>query len=341
VDAPTVADALRTEFPDAAVEVVQGCAVQGDDTSGFAAATTAAAGADLVVAVVGDRASLFGYGTSGEGCDAPDLDLPGVQGALLTELLGTGTPVVLVVVSGRPYALGAHTGAVASLQAFFPGEEGAGAIAGVLSGRVTPSGKLPVQVAAVRGGGPGTYLHSHLAGREPGSSNLDPTALYPFGHGLSYTTFACSDLTLTDGAVPTSSVPTTSTSTSSIPTDGSVTVSATVRNTGEVDGTEVVQLYLSDPVASVVRPVRQLVGFARVPLAAGAAARVAFRLDADRTAFTGPALTRIVEPGEIRLAVGSSSVDLPLTASVTLTGPTRTVGHDRVLDTPVTVTPIP
>lgn len=326
IEAPTVADALRAEFPEAAIEVVPGCAVQGEDTTGFAAATAAARGADLVVAVVGDRAALFGHGTSGEGCDAPDLTLPGVQGALLTELLATGTPVVLVVVSGRPYALGAHTGAVASVQAFFPGEEGAGAIAGVLSGRVTPSGKLPVQVAAVPGSGPGTYLHSHLAGQESGSSNLDPTPLYPFGHGLSYTSFAFSDLTLSEDSVA---------------TDGSVTVGATVRNSGDRAGAEVVQLYLSDPVASVVRPVRQLVGFVRVPLAAGAAARVGFRLHADRTAFTGPALTRIVEPGEIRLAVGSSSVDLPLSASVTLTGPTRTVGHGRVLDTPVTVTPVP
>jgi len=322
--APTLADALRAEFADAELTVVRGCEVTGQDRSGFADATAAAGQADLVVAVVGDRAGLFGRGTSGEGCDAADLSLPGVQGDLLTELLATGTPVVVVVLSGRPYALGAYTDAAATVQAFFPGEEGAGAVAGVLSGRVTPSGRLPVQVARVPGSGPGTYLHAPLGGDTGGNvSNLDPTPLYPFGHGLSYTSFAYSDLAL---------------SAQTVPTDGTVTVSATVANTGDVDGVEVVQLYLSDPVASVVRPVQQLVGFARVPLAAGAAARVDFALHADRSAFTGVDRRRVVEPGELVLALGGSSTDLPLTGSVTLTGPVRAVGADRVLTTPATVT---
>ena len=322
--APTLADALRAEFADAELTVVRGCEVTGQDRSGFADATAAAGQADLVVAVVGDRAGLFGRGTSGEGCDAADLSLPGVQGDLLTELLATGTPVVVVVLSGRPYALGAYTDAAATVQAFFPGEEGAGAVAGVLSGRVTPSGRLPVQVARVPGSGPGTYLHAPLGGDTGGNvSNLDPTPLYPFGHGLSYTSFAYSDLAL---------------SAQTVPTDGTVTVSATVANTGDVDGVEVVQLYLSDPVASVVRPVQQLVGFARVPLAAGAAARVDFALHADRSAFTGVDRRRVVEPGDLVLALGGSSTDLPLTGSVTLTGPVRAVGADRVLTTPATVT---
>ena len=178
VAAPTFAEAFAAEFAGASLDVVQGCAVTGDDTSGFEAAVAAARAADVVVAVVGDRAGLFGRGTSGEGCDAADLSLPGVQGALLAELLATGTPVVVVVVSGRPYALGAHTGAAALVQAFFPGEEGAGAVAGVLSGRVVPSGKLPVQVAREPGSGPATYLHGPLAGAQQGTSNLDPTPLF-------------------------------------------------------------------------------------------------------------------------------------------------------------------
>ncbi|MGH3280142.1 MAG: fibronectin type III-like domain-contianing protein, partial [Trebonia sp.] len=138
----------------------------------------------------------------------------------------------------------------------------------------------------------------------------------------SYTTFSYSSLTL---------------SADSIATDGTVEVSCTVRNTGSVAGAEVVQLYLGDPVSSTVRPVRWLAGFTRVPLAAGEAARVTFRVHADRTSFTGQGLTRIVEPGTIAVALGGSSADLPLAGSFALTGPVRTVGIDRVLDTPVSV----
>ena len=117
--------------------------------------------------------------------------------------------------------------------------------------------------------------------------------------------------------------------------------SCTVRNTGDVAGTEVVQLYLSDPVAQVVRPVRWLAGFARVPLSPGRACRVAFRLHADRTSFTGVAGSRIVEPGDIGVAVGGASDSLPLAGTFTLTGPPRAAGPDRVLDTPVSVYELP
>src|SRR4051812_31326360 len=147
IEVPTIVQALREELPGVEVVAEQGCAVQGEDRSGFAAALEAARGADLCVAVVGDLAGLFGHGTSGEGCDADDLRLPGVQADLVDELLATGTPVVVVVVSGRPYALGGvHGRAAALVQAFMPGEEGGSAVAGVLSGRVSPGGKLPVQI---------------------------------------------------------------------------------------------------------------------------------------------------------------------------------------------------
>jgi beta-xylosidase len=118
-----------------------------------------------------------------------------------------------------------------------------------------------------------------------------------------------------------------------VATDGAVEISCTVRNTGKVAGTEVVQLYLGDPVASVVRPVRWLAGFARAALEPGEAARVTFSVHTDRTAFTGRDLTKVVEPGTIAVNLGGSSADLPLMGSYTLTGPLRTVGIDRVLDT--------
>ena len=324
VEVSTALAALREHWPDA--QHVRGCAVTGTDRSGFAAAVSAARDASLVVAIVGDEAGLFGRGTSGEGCDVTSLRLPGVQEELLHALAGTGTPVVAVLVTGRPYALDGLAGKLAGLvQAFFPGEEGGPAIADVLSGRVNPSGHLPVEIPGTDAGQPSSYLRSPLAARHPGSS-ADPGPLFPFGHGLSYTTFGYSDLTLPAGGVP---------------AGGTADISCTVHNTGARPGAEVTQLYLSDPVAQVVRPVRWLAGFARVELAPGQGRRITFRLHTDRTSFCGLTGERIVEPGEIWVAIGSSSADLPLHGSFTIGGPVRTVGPGRVLDTPVTVHDLP
>ena len=324
---PTLVEAMQTEVDGAHLSYQQGCQVKGSDRSGFADAVAAAASSDVCVAVVGDLAGLFGQGSSGEGCDAEDLSLPGVQADLLEELLATGVPVVIVVVSGRPYALGAFAGRAAGMvQAFMPGEEGGAAIAGVLSGRVQPGGKLPVQIPRTPGGQPGTYLQPPLGTLDAGVSSIDPTPLFPFGHGRSYTTFELDDLRL---------------SADSVPTDGEFTVSVRVRNTGSRSGDEVVQLYLEDPVASVARPTRQLIGFARVPVAAGAAVTVTFTVHADRTAFTGADLFRIVEPGQLELLVGTSVADVACRGTVWLTGATRRVGVGRAMLTPVTVTADP
>jgi beta-xylosidase len=327
VDVPSGVDALRAELPDVEVIHERGCAVQGSDRSGFAAAVAAAGDADLCVAFVGDLAGLFGLGTSGEGCDAEDLRLPGVQADLVAELLATGTPVVVVVVSGRPYALGeVHGRAAGLIQAFMPGEEGGPAIAGVLSGRVQPGGKLPVQIPRKAGGQPSTYLQPPLASAESaGISNLDPTPLFAFGHGRSYTTFTLGDLRISDAEIP---------------TDGEVTVAVRLTNSGARAGDEVVQLYLHDVLAQVTRPVKQLVGYARVTLEPGAAADVVFHVHADRTAFTGRDLTRVVEPGDVEVLVGTSASDLPCRGAFRLTGPLRTVGHDRRLVTPVDISAV-
>ncbi|SOD97282.1 glycoside hydrolase family 3 N-terminal domain-containing protein [Blastococcus haudaquaticus] len=330
VEMATVLEAVRAEFPGAVVDTALGCPVQEVDPSGIADAVRTAREADVCLAVLGDRAGLFGRGTSGEGCDADDLRLPGSQAALLDALLDSGTPVVVVLLAGRPYALGDVVArAAAVVQAFFPGEEGAGAVAGVLSGRVNPSGRLPVQVPRSPGGQPGTYLGAALA-RRSDISTADPTPAFPFGHGLSYTAFAYADLRVDDRPVGDEPVP--------VPTDGALTLSCTVTNTGFRAGAEVVQLYLEDPVASVVRPVRQLVGFARVDLAPGGSADVRFSVHTDRASFTGRDLRRVVEAGDLVLRVGSSSEDLRLDARVVLTGPDRLVGADRVLTTPAEVT---
>ncbi len=320
---PSALDALVAELPGVEVVHEQGCDIRDEDRSGFAAAVAAARDADLCVAYVGDLAGLFGRGTSGEGCDAEDLRLPGVQADLLEELLATGTPVVVVVVSGRPYALGAVHGRAAGLvQAFMPGEEGGAALAGVLSGRIQPSGRLPVQVPARPGAQPGTYLQPPLGVGTDGPTNLDPTPLFPFGFGRAYTTFTVEDLRL---------------SSTEIATDGEVTATVRVRNTGERAGTEVVQLYLHDVLATVTRPVVQLTGFTRVALGPGETAEVVFAVHADRTAFTGQNLRRVVEPGDVDVLVGTSARDLPCRSRVRLTGPVREVGRGRRLVTPVEV----
>jgi beta-glucosidase len=179
-----------------------------------------------------------------------------------------------------------------------------------------------VQIPRHPGGQPGTYLQPPLGAGNTGTSNLDPTPLFAFGYGSSYTSFEVSDLRV---------------SATEVPTDGEFTVTVGVRNTGERAGDEVVQLYLHDVVAQVTRPVRQLAGFARVHLEPGAAVDVRFTVDADRTAFTGRDLQRVVEPGELELFVGTSSADLPCEARLRLTGALRVVGPDRRLVTPVEV----
>ena len=328
VDIPTVLDAMRIDLPERRFEHVAGCDVEDPDQSGFAAAVAAAGRADVCVAVLGDRAGLFGRGTSGEGCDALDLELPGVQGDLLDALLATGTPVVLVAMAGRPYALGRYAGRLAAaVQGFFPGEEGGPAVAGVLSGRVCPSGRLPVSVPVHAGGQPSTYLAPPL-GRRSEVSSVDPTALYPFGHGLSYTSFRWSEVHV-GGQVVTGPV--------ECPTDGSLTVALTVANTGDQPGTEVVQLYLHDPIAQVTRPVIRLIGYARVSLQPGQARRVAFDVHADLSSFTGRDGCRVVEPGDLELRLAASSEDVRFRVPVRLTGAERAVGADRQLTTKVTV----
>lgn len=320
---PTLLDGIRTAFPEAEVVAATGCDVREPGREGFAEAVQLATDAEVVVAIVGDRSGLFGRGTSGEGCDAPSLQLPGEQQALLEALLDGPAPVVVVVDSGRPYALGsAPERAAAIVQTFFPGEEGAGAVADVLSGSVNPSGRLPVSIPRAPLGQPWTYLVPKLAMASE-VSDLDPTPRYPFGHGISYSRFEWSD-----GAARTVEAA----------TDGELEVAISVRNTSDRAGTEVVQLYLHDPAASVVQPVERLIGFQRIDLEPGASARVSFTVPADIASFTGLDLRRIVEPGELELRFGASSGDIRHVETVHLMGPVREVDHTRRRHCVITVT---
>jgi beta-glucosidase len=323
IAAQTIADAVIAAAPGAEVVVEDGVPLIDAPAEGeVERAVRAARGADVALVVVGDRAGMFGRGTSGEGSDAPDLDLPGHQTLLVEAVLATGTPVVLVVVSGRPYALGRFVGrAAAIVQAFFPGVEGAGAIARVLTGEVNPSGHLPVQIPQTGGAIPHTYLAPPLGQDGDRISNLSIAPAFAFGHGLSYTDFTLSDLTVDAREMDVA---------------GSVQASVDVVNAGQRDGAVVVQLYAADPVAQVTRPVSQLVGYARVHLTAGQTATVTFTLSADRFSFTGLDRRRIVEPGEMTLAAGLSLVPTTEPVPITLSGAVRIV-DEPVLDTPVRI----
>lgn len=301
IDAPTVLDALRDQVT-GTITTARGCAVDDDDRSGFADAVAVARDADTVVFVAGDQAGLFGRGTVGEGCDRDDLELPGVQRELLEAVLDTGTPVVLVLLTGRPYSVGwALERCAAVVQSFFPGEEGATAVAGVLTGKVNPSGRLPVSLPRSSGAQPHSYLHPKLGG-DTDVTNLSSVPTAYFGHGLSYTTFAHEHLTADDTA-----------------TDGTIDATITVTNSGDRDGDEVVQVYGRDVVGSVTRPVAQLLAYGRVHVPAGESITVRFAIPTTRLAFTDRSLTRIVEPGRIELWTGDAGHRLAET-SIELTG---------------------
>ena len=284
------------------------------------AAVADAEDADVAVVVVGDSAGLFGRGTVGEGNDVSSLDLPGVQRDLVAAIAATGTPVVMVVLSGRPYALDwaldGPDAVGAIVQAFFPGEEGGRALARILAGDVSPSGRLPASLPRSAGAQPYSYLHPLLGGPSE-ITTADSTPLRPFGFGLSYTSFQYTDLAVAASA----------------PTSGALSVSVTVTNTGKRPATDVVQLYARTPYRSTTRPVAQLAGFERVFLEPGQSAIVTFDVPSGRFAAAGTDLVRRVEPGIVELWVGTAA-DRAASGCTTLVGE----AHDVALsDRRVTV----
>lgn len=290
---PTVREAVAQALGPAAVRFATGCAVTGNDRAGFAEAVAVASASDVAVVVVGDQAGLFGRGTVGEGNDTESLDLPGVQRELVEAVVATGTPTVMVLLTGRPYAIGwALDGdqprPAAVVQAFFPGEGGGLAIADLLTGVASPSGRLPLSLPRSAGAQPFTYLHPRLGGPSDVTA-ADSTPVRPFGFGLGYTDFAYDELVVDPD----------------VRSDGVFTVSVTVRNTGVRDGEDVVQLYGHDVHGSVTRPEVQLLGYARVAVAAGESVRVRFRVPVQRFAFTDRRMRRVVEPGDVQVWVAS------------------------------------
>jgi beta-xylosidase len=262
--------------------------------------------------------------------------LPGVQADLVRGVVASGTPVVLVLLTGRPYAVGdLVNSAAAAVQVFFPGQLGGQAIAEVLTGEVAPSGRLPVSIPADSSGQPGTYLSAPL-GRRTEVSNIDPTSPYPFGHGLGYEVFGWSAVRVVPAADGLGHLP--AGQEQPWTTDGDVVLELDVHNPGLRAAADVVQLYLHDPVAQVTRPVMRLIGYARVPLEPGERARVTFTVPADLASFVGLDGRRIVEPGAVELRVSRSSADVHQAVSLRLVGDLRQVDHTRDWSVAATVT---
>jgi beta-glucosidase len=324
--AASVVAALRERLG-AKVAFAEGCEVNSDSTSGFAEAVSLAADADVAIMVMGDKSGLTDDCTSGEFRDRASFDLPGVQEELVRAVIATGTPVVLVLVAGRPLASAAlHEGCAAVVLAWLPGEEGAGAIADVLTGDTNPGGKLPISYPRAVGQVPVFYAHKASGGRSQPTGDyvdLPATPLYPFGHGLSYTAFELSNAKVRDSTVRFSEA---------------IVVDVTVANTGGREGDEVVQLYIRDPQASITRPELELKSFLRVALEAGESKRITFHVPVAQLGFYDRELSYVVEPGTIEVYVGRSSIDLVSAGSVTVVqGQTSAPQTAKAFDGSVTV----
>jgi len=283
------------------VVFAKGCDVASTNRAGFAEAVEVASGADAIVTILGES-----WNMSGENASRTSIELPGMQTELLRELKKTGKPLVLVLLNGRPLALEEESGlADAILETWFPGTEGGKAVADVLFGKHSPCGKLPVTFPRRLGQVP-IYYSVKNTGRpfDPAKPNEaykstyldcpnDP--LYPFGFGLSYTTFTCSGPRLDQ---------------TELRPGGKITASATVSNAGARDGVAVVQLYLRDLVGSVTRPVLELKGFRRIELKVGESREVGFDISEKDLAFLRKDMTWGTEPGEFRVFIGLDSRDL-------------------------------
>ncbi|WEV59554.1 glycoside hydrolase family 3 C-terminal domain-containing protein [Bifidobacterium sp. ESL0728] len=320
--APTLLEKLKEYLPDCDISYAQGASIMPADADGYpdetdliAQAVENAKNADLVITVVGDIAGLFGNGTTGEGSDSPDLRLSGHQEDLVKAIEKTHTPNVIVLLTGKPRVVtGIYDEADAILQTFYPGEEGASALSEVLVGEVNPSGKLPVSIPKESGTQPATYLSTPIE-RNLHVTNIDEEPMFPFGYGLSYTDWELSEFSV---------------SAKEIPTTGSVDFDMRLTNTGNVEGSQVVQLYVNDPVSSVVRPIEYLAGFCKVELAAGASEHIRFHLPTEVLSFTGRDYRRIVEPGRIVLKVGFDSGKAECTTEIQVTGPVREIQNRKV-----------
>lgn len=274
------------------------------DTSQISAAAAVIADADIALVCVGDLAGLFQTGTVGEGSDTDSLDLPGVQQALIDAAIATGKPVIILVTGGRPYNLnGAEEKAAAVIFAWAPGQEGADAIVDIVTGKQSPSGRLTLSIPKNVGAVPYYYNHKLKSSGTPIAYHFG--AKYNFGYGLTYTKFDYQKISIKKHSVD---------------IDGAINVAALIKNTGLVDGCEIVQLYVKDKQCSLVRPIRELKGFKRVDIKAGESKFINITLPVDMLNFTDNLHRRIVEPGEFEIMIGRSATDIIFNETVRVTG---------------------
>lgn len=299
-----------------------GISYTGNNLAGMGPALLAAADADAVILTLGGKNGWGSTSTIGEGVDSTEIDLPGHQEEFAREVFALHRPTVVVHFDGRPLSnefTASHFDAI--IEAWQLGEHGGQALASVIFGDYDPAGRLPVTAARCVGQIPVYYSLPRGSGyisaghtgmiRNP-NGYVDNTAfpLYPFGHGLSYTQFDYSDLKLSSHEVA---------------SDGFVEIRVDITNVGPMDGDEVVQLYVSDDVASMVRPSKELAGFARVSLKKGEKKTVSFTLQASQLAFLDKDMNWLVESGKYHVMVGASSEDLRLSNEFIVTG-------DKIID---------
>jgi beta-glucosidase len=287
----------------------KGCDVIGIRRDGFDKAVDIAKKSKLAVVVVGDKAGLADDCTSGETRDRAILDLPGVQEELVKAVYETGTPVVIVLINGRPLSISwINDNIPAIIEAWLPGEEGAGAVADVLFGDYNPGGKLPISFPRAVGQVPVYYRHKPSGGRSFWKGNyveMSTRPLYNFGYGLSYTDFEYSNLNISPKILS---------------WDNVVKIRFDLENKGSYVGDEVVQLYINDMQSEVTRPVKELKGFKRINLEPGGKKKVTFSLPVAQLGFYNKDMKYIVEPGTIKVMVGSSSEDIRLTGEFEIKG---------------------
>lgn len=309
----TILNAIREKVPEAEVIYTKGCDIAGCDKEGFLQAIKNAEEADIVIMTLGGKYGWGGSCTIGEGIDTDDIGIPGVQEELAVKVLNTGKPVILIHMDGRPFSSDRlDQGANAILENWFPGTSGGQPIADVLFGDYNPAGRLPA--TAVRNVGQIPVYNGQYVGNSYYSSLCPTTSaryvdsttepLYYFGHGLSYTRFAYSDLEIINPNVA---------------PDESVIISCKVKNIGGYDGEEVVQLYVSDLCASMLRPYQEFAGCKRIFLKTGEEKKVVFTVRADQFAFVNREGKWVVEAGDMQASLGGASNQLPLSGRFHIT----------------------
>lgn len=317
----TILEAIREKCPDAEVVFEKGCEIAGTDRSGFAAAENAAKESDLVLLVGGGKSGWGSNCTTGEGIDTDRIGLPGVQEELAERIYALQARAVYIHMDAKPLSsefISEHYPAI--IEYWFPGEAGGRALADVLFGDYNPAGRLPMTVPRNAGQIPVYSSQKNGSGYQGGmgmvlckyvESTKEP--LHYFGEGCSYTTFVYSNLQVQK----------------EVKAAGSVELSCVVTNTGERDGEEVVQVYVTDEMASMMRPVQELAGFCRVGLKAGESKKICFSMKADQFAFLDQNMDWIVEAGTMTVKIGGSSKDIRLTGTFEITDTRVIDGKNR------------